>query len=138
MRSVLEERFPERQFTIDSAGTNGYHTGEAPDARSIAVAARHGVDISAQRCRQLTTDDFNQFDLILGMDQNNVMAINRHAPSQAKAVVGLFTAVARDGIHTDIADRGVEILDPYYGGAAGFDKTYRMIREAAEALAEKL
>ncbi|WOC15876.1 low molecular weight protein-tyrosine-phosphatase [Pseudochrobactrum sp. MP213Fo] len=138
MRAVLLERFPDREFVIDSAGTNGYHTGEAPDDRAIEVAARHGEDISVQGCRQLVTDDFYRFNLILGMDQNNLMTINRHAPSDASAVTGLFTAVARDGLLGSASDRGAEIPDPYYGGTAEFDMAYRMVRDAAEALAEKL
>ena len=138
MRSVLQERFPQREFLIDSAGTNGYHTGEAPDERSVAVAARNGIDISAQRCRQLGAADFNRFDLILGMDQNNLMTINRLAPAGSSAVTGLFTAVARDGFEGNSADRGEEIPDPYYGGNADFERVYRMVREAAEALADRL
>ncbi len=138
MRSVLQERFPQREFLIDSAGTNGYHTGEAPDERSVVVAARNGIDISAQRCRQLGAADFNRFDLILGMDQNNLMTINRLAPAGSTAVTGLFTAVARDGFEGNNADHGEEIPDPYYGGAADFERVYLMVREAAEALADRL
>jgi protein-tyrosine phosphatase len=138
MRDVLQKHYPDREFIIDSAGTNGYHTGEAPDKRSVAVAAKHGIDISDQRCRQLTPDDFTAFDLILGMDQNNLMTINRHAPDGSTAVTGLFTAIARDGIDGDKRDLGAEIPDPYYGGPEDFDQVYRMVRDAAEALAGKL
>ncbi len=138
MRAVAQERFPQREFLIDSAGTNGYHTGEAPDKRSVAVAKQHGVDISKQRCRQLGTADFSRFDLILGMDQNNLMTIRRLRPAGSSAVTGLFTAVARDGFEGHGADRGEEIPDPYYGGTEDFERVYEMVREAAEALADRL
>ena len=138
MRAVVQERFPQREFLIDSAGTNGYHTGEAPDERSIDVAKQNGIDISKQRCRQLIDEDFSRFDLILGMDQNNLMTINRLAPVGSSAVTGLFTAVARDGLDGQATDRGEEIPDPYYGGPQDFERVYEMVREAAEALADRL
>lgn len=138
MRAVLQEHFPDRAFIVDSAGTNGYHTGEAPDYRSIAVAEQHGVDISDQRCRQLIADDFYRFNLILGMDQNNLMTINRHAPAGSPAITGLFTAIARDGVTSLSADRGVEIPDPYYGSSADFDHVYSMVRDASNQLADRL
>ena len=138
MRAVVQERFPQREFLIDSAGTNGYHTGEAPDERSVAVARQNGIDISKQRCRQLSDEDFSRFDLILGMDQNNLMTINRLAPCGSPAVTGLFTAVARDGLDGHAADRGEEIPDPYYGDIEDFERVYEMVREAAEALADRL
>ena len=138
MRAVLQERFPQRDFIVDSAGTNGYHTGEAPDYRSVAVGLKHGLDISDQRCRQLVREDFTRFNLILAMDQNNLMTINRLAPKGATAVTGLFTAVARDGLSGHSVDRGEEIPDPYYGDAADFERVYLMVRDAAEALADRL
>lgn len=120
------------------AGTNGYHTGEAPDKRAVFVAKQNGIDISKQFCRQLTDEDFNRFDLILAMDQNNLMTINRLAPLNSSAVTGLFTAVARDGFDGCTADRGEEIPDPYYGDVQDFERAYEMVREAAEALADRL
>ncbi len=138
MRSVLKQRYPYRAFIVDSAGTNGYHIGEMPDHRSVAIAARHHVDISRQRCRKLENSDFYRFDLILAMDQNNLMTINRLAPFGSPAKTGLFTAIARDGLDSQNADHGVEIPDPYYGHPSEFEQVYHMIREAAEALADRL
>ena len=59
-------------WEIDSAGTGGWHAGEAPDARSIKVARTHGIDISAQRARQFESADFERFDQILVMDRENL------------------------------------------------------------------
>lgn len=138
MRSVLKQRYPNKEFIIDSAGTNNYHIGEAPDARSVTVAAQHNVDIAGHRCRQIETSDFYRFDLILAMDQKNLMTVNRLAPSGSPAKTGLFTAIARDGLNSQNADYGVEIPDPYYGTDREFEQVYHMIYDAAKALAERL
>ncbi len=114
---------------IDSAGTNGYHTGEEPDERSISVAVRHGLDISAQRCRQLIAADFNRFDLILGMDRYNMRMIAQRQPANVSAHIGLFTEVAEG--------KAVEIPDPYYGGTGDFEQVYRMVLAASTALADQ-
>jgi protein-tyrosine phosphatase len=62
-------------WEIDSAGTGGWHVGEAPDARSIKVARSHGIDISAQRARQFEQADFDVFDQILVMDRENLQNV---------------------------------------------------------------
>ncbi|MHC5231453.1 low molecular weight protein-tyrosine-phosphatase [Brucella sp. LJL56] len=128
MDHVLEKRGI-RHVRVDSAGTNGYHTGEEPDERSISVAARHGLDISAQRCRQLIASDFSRFDLILGMDRYNMRMIAERQPANASAQIGLFTEIAEG--------QAVEIPDPYYGGTGDFEKVYRMVLAASIALADQ-
>ena len=128
MGQVLEKRGI-RHVLVDSAGTNGYHTGEEPDERSISVAARHGLDISGQRCRQLIAGDFSRFDLILGMDRYNMRMIAGREPANASAHIGLFTEIAEG--------RAVEIPDPYYGGTGDFEKVYRMVLAASIALADQ-
>ncbi|TJV05831.1 MAG: low molecular weight phosphotyrosine protein phosphatase, partial [Mesorhizobium sp.] len=71
-RAVWAERGEGRDILLDSAATSGWEVGSAPDPRSIAVATRHGIDISAQKARRIALDDFSRFDLILGMDRTNV------------------------------------------------------------------
>lgn len=129
MRHVLAERGLGGNVHIDSAGTNGYHTGEAPDKRSVRVAASHGIDISGQRCRQLIEADFTRFDLILGMDHRNITTINQRAPSRHTAEIGLFSQIAQG--------RDVEIPDPYYGEIGDFEEVYRMVLAASKALADR-
>ena len=114
--------------TIDSAGTNGYHTGETPDQRSIAVASRYGIDISHQRCRQLTVEDYVRFDLIVGMDHANVAAIEARRPVNARSKIGLFYEIA--------LGESRQIPDPYYGTNADFERVYRMIRAASDGLSK--
>lgn len=127
-RAVLAEQG--KDLAIDSAGTGGWHAGEEPDRRSIAAAAKHGVDISGQRARKVLPQDFSRFDLILGMDKANVRDLKALAP-----------AAARDRIHLylDFATgKAADVPDPYYDGPEAFASVYRMIREASEALAKRL
>jgi protein-tyrosine phosphatase len=127
-RSVLAERG--ENLLIDSAGTGGWHAGEEPDRRSIAVAARHGVDISGQRARKVLAEDFSRFDLILGMDRANVRDLK-----------ALASPAGRDRVHLYLdfsMGNAADVPDPYYDGAEAFASVYRMIREASEALAKRL
>jgi protein-tyrosine phosphatase len=127
-RSVLAGEGKDRSVEIDSAGTNGFHTSEPPDRRSIHVARNHGIDISDQRCRQLTPRDFTRFDLIVGMDRANMAAIAAREPSGALATSALFHEVAL-GEQRDIPD-------PYYGTDADFERVYRMVLAASKGLSK--
>ena len=121
---------PDRVF-VDSAGTGAYHIGKAPDRRSIAVAREHGLDISQQRARQFTPEDFDSFDHIFVMDKENLANVLALAPSEeAAAKTRLFLSVLKKDIQ--------EVPDPYYGGKEGFQYVYDLVREASEAIALKL
>lgn len=100
-------------WKVDSAGTGGWHAGDAPDARAIAVAAGHGVDIAGLRARQVRSDDFARFDLILAMDHDNLARLHAIAPRDHAADVRLALDVV-DG------RAGQAVADPYYGDASGF------------------
>ena len=121
-----------QQIRIDSAGTGGYHVGELPDRRSIAVAKKNGIDITDQRCRKFVVDDFDLFDLIYVMDRSNyedVLALARtdHDRSKVKMILDeLFP------------DEYVDVPDPYYGGDRGFDNVYMMLDKACTVIAAKL
>jgi len=128
-RAVWSERTQGWHIELDSAATSGWEVGSAPDRRSIAVAAKHGVDISGQRARKVLPEDFSRFDLILGMDKANVRDLK-----------GLASPAARDRVHLylDFATgNATDVPDPYYDGAEAFASVYRMIREASEALAKR-
>lgn len=129
-RSVAATAGTANRFAVDSAGTGAWHAGNPPDPRSIQVAARHGIDISAQRARAVGAADFEKFDLLLGMDRSNVDTLIGRAPADAAKKVHLFLEYAGIG-HRDVPD-------PYYGGEDGFETVYRMLHEASEALAAKL
>ncbi len=128
-RSVLAAEGKGDGIRIDSAGTNGYHTGELPDKRSIAVASRYGIDISTQQCRQLSAEDFTRFDLIVGMDRANIATIEARRPRNATAEVGMFYELA--------LNETKQIPDPYYGTNADFEHVYRMILAASKGLSTR-
>jgi protein-tyrosine phosphatase len=128
--AVLQEKRLSEFFELDSAGTGGWHAGSAPDPRSVAIAASHGIDISGQKARKVHADDFTRFDLILGMDHSNVEELRHLAPASARDRIHLFLEFA-DGKVRDVPD-------PYYGGPDGFAAVYRMIREASDVLSSRL
>lgn len=111
-------------FEVDSAGTAAYHEGNPPDKRSIAVAQQFGIDISQQRARQFKKDDFNSFDLIFVMDQNNY-----------NDVVELATPAKRRKVH--LLRENNEVPDPYYGDASAFEAVFHLIDTACETLVKK-
>lgn len=130
VRAALSEREWGGDMLLDSAATSGWEVGSPPDPRSIAVAVRHGIDISRQRARKVTPEDFHRFDLILGMDRSNVSDLKALAPAAMHDRVHLFLEFAKG--------KARDVPDPYYDGAEAFASVYRMIREASEALAIRL
>ncbi|MBD9467433.1 low molecular weight protein-tyrosine-phosphatase [Pseudoxanthomonas sp. PXM01] len=120
-----------RQVRIDSAGTGGWHAGEPPDPRAIACARRHGVDISGQRARQLSVRDFETFDWILCADHANVRDVLRVAPVPPRGGVGLLLEWA--GV-----EAAGEVPDPYTGGPEDFERVWRLVDSAAQAVVARL
>lgn len=118
------------RITVDSAGTGGWHTGDAPDPRSIAMARRHGIDISRQRARQVTRADFEAFDLILAMDENNLANLLQLSPEKHRHKIHLFMDYA--------AGYPENVPDPYYGAEDGFLDVYNMLLAGCISLLEKM
>ncbi|WBX92805.1 low molecular weight protein-tyrosine-phosphatase [Pseudoxanthomonas mexicana] len=116
---------------VDSAGTGGWHAGEPPDRRAIACARGHGVDIAGQRARQLHAADFEVFDWILCADRANVRDVLRLAPAARRERVALLLEWA--GIRA-----GGEVPDPYTGGPDDFQRVWRLVDSAAQAVVARL
>lgn len=128
-RSVLAERGLDAAVSVASAGTGDWEMGSPPDPRSRDVAAVNGIDISSIRARQVMAEDFDRHELILAMDLSNLEELRRRAPDDRLDRVHLFLEYA--------SGTPGEVPDPYFGGAAGFDTVYRMIRDASERLADR-
>ena len=108
-------------INIDSAGTSNYHPGKAPDSRSQQHAKLRGYDLSRLRARQIQPQDFIQFDLILAMDHDNLRDIQALAVT-AKQQFGYVRAqIALMSAHDHVYPNQA-LPDPYYGGAAGFER----------------
>nr|WP_292960650.1 low molecular weight protein-tyrosine-phosphatase [Muricauda sp. UBA7809] len=128
---ILQSKIDPDKVFVDSAGTAGYHVGNPPDERSIAVAQKYGLNIKNQRCRKFSRNDFKQFDHIYVMDRSNFSDVASLANNQQEAgKVKLLLSEVELGIQ--------EVPDPYYGGADGFENVYQMIDTACEAIAKKL
>ena len=128
-KAALVQRFgasEAAQWKVDSAGTSGYHAGEAPDPRSQASARLHGVDISTQRSRPFSKTDFEAFDHILVMDSSNhvnVLALTEDPGAHAKVALMLDAS---------FPEQNKPVPDPYYGGEHGFEQVYQLLAQASE------
>lgn len=127
-RSLVEEARLAHCIEVDSAGTHGYHAGEAPDFRAQAAAARRGYDLSALRARQVTHDDCIAFDYLLAMDEITLAAMRKLCPSAQCDKVQLF------GAYCEGEMRGVSIPDPYYGCPDDFERVLDITENAAQHL----
>lgn len=116
---------------VNSAGTGGWHAGEAPDRRARIVAKRHGADISSYRARKVTEQDFRRFTHIVALDRENLTALETMRPSDATAELSLLLD------HVD-GRKGESVADPYYGDEYDFETTWSEVAEGAEGLAQRI
>ncbi|MEK6212265.1 MAG: low molecular weight protein-tyrosine-phosphatase [Pseudomonadota bacterium] len=121
----------EQKILVASAGTHGYHLGHPPDHRTQLAAAQRGYDLAGLRARQVTGQDFVEFDYILAMDLDNLSHLRRLASAQHQGQPSLFMDYSS-------ARRGEEVPDPYYGGAQGFELVLDMAEDAAAGLLQHL
>jgi protein-tyrosine phosphatase len=129
---ILQSKLPKKDYIIDSAGTANYHIGAAPDKRSVLIAKKFGIDISQQKCRQITKSDFEYFDYIYVMDTSNyknVIAIAPDEKSKQKVKVILKELHTTDGF---------EVPDPYYGEMEDFEHVFHLLDEACTIIASKI
>mgnify|MGYP000849026276 FL=1 len=116
---------------VDSAGTHGYHVGEAPDARTQRAALARGYNLSQLRARKVARQDIDYFNLILAMDKSNLDNLRRMAPPEAHDRIKLFMDYSKN-FDDD------EVPDPYYGLGHGFDLVLDMVEDAAQGLVEDI
>jgi protein-tyrosine phosphatase len=121
----------ELDATADSAGTGNWHVGRAPDPRSIAVAAQHGIDIARYKARQVARDDFYKFTQIVALDRQNLADLKSLVPDDATASLSLLLD------HVD-GCAGQSVADPYYGDARDFDVTWADVTAGAQGLVRAL
>lgn len=119
------------RISVDSAGTGAWHVGNAPDPRASDAAAGRGYDLSSLRARQVAAADFNRFDYILAMDNDNLCNLEALRPGDYSGSLGLFLAFA------DGADC-LEVPDPYYGGSGGFETVLDLVEAASDGLLDHI
>ncbi len=129
---ILKSKVDPAKVYVDSAGTSNYHVGDDPDRRSIAIARKNGLDITDQRGRQFSAEDFKDFDLIFAMDTFNYRDILELAETEKdKQKVHLI-------LNEIFPGENVDVPDPYHGGEQGFENVYQMLNEACDSIARKI
>jgi protein-tyrosine phosphatase len=128
-RKMVAEGGLEGSVLVDSAGTHAFHVGEPPDVRAQQAAQRRGYEFSDLRARQVTQDDFREFDLILAMDWENLGVLQQQCPRSFKHKLHLLMRFA--GEHD-----AATVPDPYYGGPEGFNTVLDYVEDACQGLIE--
>lgn len=129
-RHAIERAGVADRFRLDSASIGRSHVGHPPDRRAMMTAARHGFDISMLRARRLRREDFEQFDLILGMDRINYADLRALTPQDSHAKVGLYREYS-EGV-------GESVPDPYHGTLSDFESVYQIVERSSNALLDIL
>lgn len=129
---ILKSKIDSNNVYVDSAGTGHWHIGKKPDLRSIEVAKKHQLDITDQRGRQFSKQDFDDFDYIFVMDNSNkkdVLSIARNDSDKEKIHLML---------NEIFPNENMDVPDPYYGGSEGFQNVYRMLDLSCDSIANRL
>lgn len=132
LRHLLQAQQLDTQVRVDSAGTHAYHVGEAPDTRSQIAARQRGIELSGLRARLVVADDFKRFDYVLAMDESNLRHLLQLAGRgyQQEKVRLLLDFAPQLGLR--------EVPDPYYGGAAGFERVLDLVEAASLGFIEHI
>lgn len=135
MQHKVNQQGLKNRIEIDSAGTHAYHVGEPSDPRSRALAAQRGVDMEYIRARKISVLDYDAFDYVLAMDEDNLELINYYAPESHSAKVNLFL----DYLNQAGVDQTERVVpDPYYGGESGFEHVFDLVDAGCDALIEHI
>lgn len=129
--SILKSAGKLNDYCVDSAGTHGYHAGELPDNRMRMHAARRGYSLES-RSRKVKRSDFENFDLLVVMDEGNYddMCDLANTLEEKNKIVRMTDYCSKH--------QATHIPDPYYGGDKGFEYVIDLLEDACEGLFEKL
>jgi len=125
LRRKLHEAGLDDRVEVDSAGTSDYHVDSPPDRRAVAHGERRGLRMQQLRGRQVERADFDRFDWILAMDEDNLADLKRVRPAGSRARVALLMSFAPEA-------GAREVPDPYHGGADGFERVLDLTAAAAD------
>lgn len=130
-RKLVEDKGLTDYIQIDSAGTHAYHVGESPDPRAQQAARQRDIDLSGLRGRKFEARDFDEFDYVLAMDQENFNNMSRYWENQPSTHFRLFLDFANGA-------SAKEVPDPYYGGNSGFEYVLDLIENASKGLLQHI
>lgn len=128
---LINEKNLASRFTVDSAGTHAYHVGKPPDLRAQQSALKRGVELQHLRARKIHSSDFEYFDYVLVMDDENYSIVINECPDEYKDKVKYFLDYAP---HLGVR----EVPDPYYGEKFGFERVLDMVEDASLGFLEVL
>ncbi len=129
---ILKSKVFSMKAVVDSAGTGAYHIGDLPDRRSISIAKENGIDITNQRARKFSINDFDNFDFIFVMDNSNYRDVVELARNEEDILK------VRLILNEVFPDENLDVPDPYYGGDFGFENVFNMLDEVCEIIAKKM
>jgi protein-tyrosine phosphatase len=130
-KDYLAQHAGDLTVDVDSAGTHGYHADHPPDQRAQSAAAARGVRIEELKARRVEPSDFERFNFILAMDQDNLEWLMSEAPEEHHDKIRLYLDYSRQS-------PGADVPDPYYGGPMGFERVLDLLQEGVEDLFEEL
>ena len=130
-RHLVKQEGYDNWITTDSAGTHAYHIGAQPDPRSQQTAISRGIDLSDLRGRKAVKSDFEKFDYILAMDNENYQNLQSICPDGLEHKLTLFLDFTKDYSET-------QVPDPYYGGDQGFEHVFDLVESASQGLLEDI
>lgn len=133
-RHLLREASDTTPFEVESAGTGAYHEGESPDGRSTATAARRGITL-AGAAAQFNAEDFARVDWVVAMDDANKSDLLARAPTAHDAAK---VVLLREWDPDSEGPHDLDVPDPYYGGASGFDDVLDICVRSCSALLSDL
>ena len=129
-QKIINDQHLSHLFHIDSAGTAAWHIGKTPDTRSQAAAINRKYELSYLRARKVEVEDFEKFDYIFAMDNENLHNLQSICPSAHASELALFL---------NFSDLGEdEVPDPYYGGSGGFEHVLDLVESASYGFLEHL
>ncbi len=130
-RHLVQQEGHDNWITTDSAGTHAYHIGEQPDRRAQQTARSRGIDLSDLRGRKAIKNDFEEFDYVLAMDDDNYQILESMCPSGFENKLSLFLDFSKEYSET-------QVPDPYYGGDQGFEYVFDLVESASRGLLENI
>lgn len=131
LRQHLEEAGLGERVRLDSAGTGGWHVGDPPSRRAVVAAAERGYDLTSLRARQFRMSDFHDFEVIFGMDEGHMDFLARSRPGNSENRLHRFMDFAAE-------NKGIEVLDPYYGDERDYAYALDLIEEGAAGIVRAL
>jgi protein-tyrosine phosphatase len=138
MRALVRQAGLEDSIELDSAGTGSWHVGSSPDARATAAARARGIALDGS-ARQVTRDDFHDFDLVLAMDRSNMRELRRLASPGEEQRTNVRLLREFDPVSGAHSPEGwvaesLDVPDPYYGAPGGFDEVLDIVQAACDGL----